>query len=92
MVDAVDTQDLPEVPTRFQSTTTIRMTQDKLLALYPGHIAGKGRGFGHFGGNNSHIFRYFLSQGDPRVIKNFVESSSIPPNKNEPMVDYRTTF
>ena len=88
----IDAQDLPEVPTRFHSTTTTRMSEEELLARYPGHLAGQRNGFGHFGGNNSHIFATFLEDEDPEAIRDFVQNASIPPNKYEPMVNYSTFF
>ena len=88
----VDTQDLPEVPTRFHSTTTINLTDAELLAKYTGHVAGQRNGFGHLGGNNSHTFARLLVEQNPEDIQDFVQNTSIPPNKFEAMVDYNSSF
>ena len=92
VVGPVDSQDLPEVPTRFHSTTTVKMKENELLALYPHHRPGQGNGFGHCGGNNSHTLTRLLRDKNPYAIQDFVNNSNIPPNKHEAMITYATTF
>ena len=87
----VDLQDLPVVPTQYHSTTTT-LTPGTLLEKFPGHEAGRGTGFGHFGGNHSRHLHGFLDNDDYEGISRFVRDAPIPPLKGEPMISYNTNF